>query len=334
MAVGEVGCFFWVYFTWRIPAPSSDSLNLLLVSDSQIQGYRNEPSGILGYITRLDADWYLWKAFMLVMTAYSPDAVIHLGDIFDEGNIATDDEFLQYKARHNKIFNVGTGVYKIHVAGDNDVGGEGMDSITQDIVARFSQHFGSINEVIELKSFQIVKVNSVSLKRIRPFKDEQAVYNKTLTFIEELPSKINKDQTAVLIGHVTLNMINNKKAMTKLINAVQPRYAFSGDIHESATLQHQIGDLKFTEHVVPTCSYRMGTDKMGVMVAVLGVDGSLDYSVLPLPTRYTFFRVYLDVIAYCVVSLLPWLITTTVQKCYKTIRKKRPLNSLIKFRRY
>lgn len=37
MAVGEVGCFFWVYFTWRIPAPSSDSLNLLLVSDSQIQ---------------------------------------------------------------------------------------------------------------------------------------------------------------------------------------------------------------------------------------------------------------------------------------------------------
>lgn len=45
-----------------------------------IQGYRNEPSGILGYITRLDADWYLWKAFMLVMTAYSPDAVIHLGE--------------------------------------------------------------------------------------------------------------------------------------------------------------------------------------------------------------------------------------------------------------
>ena len=45
-----------------------------------MQGYRNEPSGILGYITRLDADWYLWKAFMLVMTAYSPDAVIHLGE--------------------------------------------------------------------------------------------------------------------------------------------------------------------------------------------------------------------------------------------------------------
>ena len=33
-----------------------------------------------------------------------------------------------------------------------------MDSITQNLVSRFSQYFGSINEIIELKSFQIVKV--------------------------------------------------------------------------------------------------------------------------------------------------------------------------------
>lgn len=46
----------------------------------------------------------------------------------------------------------------IHVAGDNDIGGEWMDSITQNLVSRFSQHFGSINEIIEIKSFQIVKV--------------------------------------------------------------------------------------------------------------------------------------------------------------------------------
>lgn len=37
IAVGEIGCFWWVYLTWRVPAPSRDSLNLLLVSDSQIQ---------------------------------------------------------------------------------------------------------------------------------------------------------------------------------------------------------------------------------------------------------------------------------------------------------
>jgi len=37
LAVGEFGCFWWAFCTWRIPKTSRDSLNLLFVSDSQIQ---------------------------------------------------------------------------------------------------------------------------------------------------------------------------------------------------------------------------------------------------------------------------------------------------------
>lgn len=39
-----------------------------------------------------------------------------------------------------------------------------MDSITQNLVSRFSNYFGSINEIIELKSFQIVKVRKLISK--------------------------------------------------------------------------------------------------------------------------------------------------------------------------
>ena len=42
-----------------------------------------------------------------------------------------------------------------------------MDSITQNLVSRFSQYFGSINEIIELKSFQIVKVRKPISKIIK-----------------------------------------------------------------------------------------------------------------------------------------------------------------------
>lgn len=332
IAIGEVGCFFWAFFTWRIPLPSEDidSLNLLLVADSQIQGFWNEPPGIIGYTSRLDADWYLWKVFRLLMIAFSPDAVIHLGDLFDEGNIATDEEFLLYKARHDRIFTVPEGVSKIQVAGDNDVGGEGDDRMTQKLISRFSHFFGSVNEVIELKSFQIVKVNSLILQRSKPRLEEWTVYNETLAFIKELPLRLDKDKSTILIEHSALNMIN-KEIASKLIDVVQPRYAFSGHSHKSASFQHPMGSVTVTEYVVPTCSYRMGTNKMGAAIAVLGVNGSIDYSLLSLPTRYTYFNIYLYVLVYCMVLRLPFLIRIIAKIYYKLTARKYGIYKIATF---
>ena len=64
--------------------------------------------------------------------------------------------------RHDGIFQTPDGISRIHIAGDNDVGGEWTDVITEEKVSRFSANFGSINEVIKLKSFQIVQVNVCS----------------------------------------------------------------------------------------------------------------------------------------------------------------------------
>ncbi|KAJ7380861.1 hypothetical protein OS493_007258, partial [Desmophyllum pertusum] len=312
VAIGEFGCFLWVaLFSWRIPETSSGSLNLLFFSDSQIQGYNGELSGILGFITRFDSDWYLKKTFLLAWTTFYPDAIIHLGDMLDEGSTATDDQFQEYKARHDTIFNTADGISRIHIAGDNDIGGEWSDIITEETVSRFSENFGAMNDVIKLKSFQIVKINSVSLLRGKPFTAEQTVYNKTMAFIDELPTMLDKDKMTILIGHVPFTHTSKKQQVPviKLIDAVQPRYAFSGHIHKAGTFQHKIGSVTFTEYVVPTCSYRMGTDKMGAAVAVLGADGSIDFSVLSLPSRYPFFHAYLVLLCICMLLALPWLIS-------------------------
>ncbi|XP_022801720.1 metallophosphoesterase 1-like isoform X4 [Stylophora pistillata] len=252
---GEIGCFWLCFATWRIPQAYSDSLNLLFVSDSQIQGYKGERPGILGYMTRFDADWYLKKAFFMALTCFYPDAVIHLGDVLDEGFVATAEEFQEYKTRHDRIFDTPAGICRIHIAGDNDIGGESSDIITKGKVARFSENFGSLDDVIKLK---------------------------------------------------------NTFQMVKLIEAVQPYHAFSGHIHERATIDHKIGKVTFTEHVVPTCSYRMGTEKMSLAVAVIGVDGSIVFSELPLPTRYPYLKAYLGITFVFVVFTLQWLISTIV----------------------
>jgi hypothetical protein len=53
---------------------------------------------------------------------------------------------------------VPSGIHKIFLAGDNDIGGEGPDYLSKPKVERFTKLFGPINEVINVKSFQFIKV--------------------------------------------------------------------------------------------------------------------------------------------------------------------------------
>lgn len=319
--IGEFGCFLWAFFTWRIPGQSRDSLNLLLISDSQIPGYKEEPEGIQGCITRVDTDWYLFKAFYLALASFSPDAVIHLGDILDEGSIATDEQYEEYKARHDKIFHTFDRSERIYVAGDNDIGGEWSDILTEQKTLRFQRHFGPINDVVKLKSFQIIKINSASLLRRKPFREERKIYNKTVDFINNLSPKLDKEKISILVGHVPIDEISVKHdvPLRKLIRTMKPTYAFSGHLHEPATVQHEFGIFTFTEYVVPTCSYRMGTKMMGAAVAVVGNDGSIAYSILPLPSRYLFLHVYLVSLCVSLAISLPGFMIFVIQMLEKRL---------------
>ena len=66
------------------------------------------------------------------------------------------------------------------------------------------------NNSIVIKFSQI---NSVSLLRGRPFKAERTTYNKTLDFIEKLPSKLDKDKISILIGHLPVTDISERQAV-------------------------------------------------------------------------------------------------------------------------
>ena len=60
-------------------------------------------------------------------------------------------------------------------------------------------------------------------------------------------------------------------------------------------------------------------NKPDTVIYLLGTDGSIDYSILSLPVRYPFFRAYLAVLAYCLVSFLCWLISNAFRILPNTI---------------
>jgi len=49
---------------------------------------------------------YLYKTFHKAFYHVQPHVVVFLGDIMDEGNIATDDEYRRYIERFNDVFHV------------------------------------------------------------------------------------------------------------------------------------------------------------------------------------------------------------------------------------
>jgi len=78
---------FSAYNKWPSFSSPEDCIRILFVADPQIQGLKYESS--LGAITRWDSDRYLSKTFSWATYAFSPQVVVFLGDLIDEGKLKT-----------------------------------------------------------------------------------------------------------------------------------------------------------------------------------------------------------------------------------------------------
>jgi hypothetical protein len=102
---------------------------------------------------------YLAKTFAAANAYVKPDWLVFLGDIFDEGLSASDDEFKRYFDRFNSIFS-----YKQHeqrsiiIPGDNDVGGEYYGDKQPILRQRFRNYFGRTIGLFHQNDIQFLKV--------------------------------------------------------------------------------------------------------------------------------------------------------------------------------
>lgn len=301
--------------TWaRLP---NASVTLLLVSDPQLIGDKNEYPPPLGSIIRWDADRYLAKTFALAVHHVRPDVVVFLGDHMDEGSIASDAEFAYYIKRFYNTFSTSYNVKMVHIPGDNDIGGEGGDDVTDIKTERFKNAFQKDTHVI-FKFVEFIRANYFTQK------------------VERFSvSSMNK---RILVSHFPV-VPAGRKFGKQAIRTVQPDIIFSGHEHFSShfTGNRSSGDLlnyeTLDEHghvwsfdtttevlheiLVPTCSYRMGRKQMAYGAATIEDDGMIHYTVLWLPGRYPQLHCYLVVLFILIaVQAIPHItmLTTAVVK--------------------
>ncbi|XP_026841383.1 metallophosphoesterase 1 isoform X2 [Drosophila persimilis] len=288
---------FLIYYmaqsSWhQIDCKLDNCTRLLLISDPQILGTSYDRSSH-SPLARYDSDRYLQKTFERAVAFTQPHIIVFLGDLLDEGNIATAQEYKQYVKRFRRIYQSKKFRKRVHVPGDNDIGGENGDYISNSNQRRFENEFMSEDLFDYDHRIRFFKINRMLLDFTNPDRDH------------------NADRLRIGVSHAPL-LIGGGPLLRAVISDLDPHIIFSGHWHESrifiypstkvinfyenAVRHFDLKALKEQEHsyleiMVPTSSYRMGKSKIGMGYAVLE-NYNLSYTVLWQPNRFILLFTY------------------------------------------
>ncbi|XP_033226292.1 uncharacterized protein LOC117178879 isoform X2 [Belonocnema kinseyi] len=254
---------------------------------------------------------YLAKTFSRAIRHADPHAIVFLGDLMDEGHIASSADFEKYKHRLNSIFQTSDHVMKIFLPGDNDIGGE-EDNVSKRIHERFNFAYTQPDTLV-LKSVTFFKVNRL-VHDIPPAPRD--------AFLNDYAER---NTTNVVLSHMPLLFMPGT-FVQNVLKELSPQIIFSAHEHKAMhtsldTATDQLSEIRLLppqevsfyqlrldmgdvhEIQIPTCSYRMGTRHMGYGLAFINTqEKTLDFTILWLPERFRLLLIY--VVVGSIVALL------------------------------
>ncbi|XP_037951852.1 metallophosphoesterase 1 isoform X2 [Teleopsis dalmanni] len=307
----EVLIYYIYQRSWQyIDCKYDNCTRILFIADSQLLGKTFDTS-FYSPLARYDSDRYLQKTFERSFAYARPHIVCFLGDLLDEGNIASPQEFDSYVHRFHKIYSAVKNVQSIHIPGDNDIGGENGEYISNSNIRRFEQYFTDGDLFDYNNSIRFFKINRMMLDYKNPDRENNA--NRL---------RIGLSHAPILIGGGPL--------LRAILVDLDPHVIFSAHWHESRIFIHpstkvinfyksstkhfNLKTLKedhtYIEIMVPTASYRMGKTKIGIGYGVL--DYNLTYTVLWSPNRFVFLLLY---VFWLIIALSGVIVFRMMTRC-------------------
>jgi len=293
--------------------PPTQGVRLLFVADPQLIGHVYEHWAV-GPFARWDSDRYMQLTFSLAIHHVQPEVIIFLGDLFDEGSIATDYYYRVYKDRFHNVFPIPDYAKVVYIPGDNDIGGEGYDRVTPNKTKRFDYVFrDSINghyrflEFLKVNYFtQSVQTVSTDSKsediKIRVALSHGPLLPAPAPFVGKALDAVKPDLVISAHEHLSRHIIGDKQ---------KARYQHQERLLEDTKLWYfPTAGPHLHEIMVPTCSYRMGVPRMGYGAAVIEKSGEVHYTVLWLPARFPHL--------YSYIAFLVMLVLLFLSQCCKT----------------
>lgn len=135
---------------------------MLFVADPQILGETFDTDWYYR-IAMTDSDRFLRNTFSRAEAHSEPDVICFMGDLMDEGSIATDEAHARYAERFRSVFATSSSnVALMHIPGDNDIGGERDDFITDRKVNRFKNAFDEQSSLVVINRYRLINTNMMT----------------------------------------------------------------------------------------------------------------------------------------------------------------------------
>lgn len=159
------------------------------MADPQLLGETFE-AGFYQRLAIFDSDRYVRNSFSRAVAHSNPNVICFMGDLMDEGSVASASEYIRYLDRFREIFKSEPNVDLMHIPGDNDIGGERNDLVTEFKTNRFKQAFGERSFLDVKNKYRLLNVNLLTHKypEIREGNDDEfeTPINIVLTHISVL----------------------------------------------------------------------------------------------------------------------------------------------------
>lgn len=152
------------------------------MADPQILGETFEPY-FYSSIAIQDSDRFLKNTYSRAFAFSKPDVVCFMGDLMDEGSIASDTEHQRYLRRFRKIFKTTANVRLISIPGDNDIGGERTDYVTAFKMKRFREAFNETDVTTIYNRYRFFNINLLTHKYPELNDNQTTSPNKLLNII-------------------------------------------------------------------------------------------------------------------------------------------------------
>lgn len=236
-------------------------LNAMVLSDTHLLGT------IRGHwFDKLRREWQMYRSFQTAITLFKPNVVFILGDIFDEGQWASDKDYYNYVRRFESLFAVPEDTKRYVVVGNHDVGFHYW--ILDSINARFerSMNVSSVDRLDFAEGISFVRLNSMAMEGdgCNLCAEAETKIEQLGRHYEAIRNQTQKPIYPILLTHFPLYRPNEEacneidsappeeksiqhrtridtmspEASDYLLRTLKPRLVLNGHIHHSCVVRH------------------------------------------------------------------------------------------------